>query len=113
LDTKEHRAEDLGPLTAGAWAIPCEWVQKKIPTSVHVFGAHTDIDEDVDGRIVSAAGMKERMEAASVRSSIVFPLNDPHARDDYSRPNDGVWAAYDGICAQDIVAFRAVYLAGK
>jgi hypothetical protein len=88
-------------------------VQKKIPAGVQVFDAHAHIGEDIDGCTMSAAGMKERMEAASVRSSIVFPLNDPHARDDYSRPNDGVWAAYDGICAQDIVAFRAVYLAGK
>ena len=33
------------------------------------------------------------MEAAGVKKSIVFPLNDPNARDDYSGPNDVVWSA--------------------
>ena len=40
-------------------------------------------------------GMRERMEAAGVKKSIVFPLNDPNARDDYSGPNDVVWNAYE------------------
>jgi hypothetical protein len=71
-------AQSRGPwaLTTGAIGLPWEWVQKKIPTGVHVFGAHADVD-------------------------------------DYSRPNDRVWAAYEGMCAQNLVAIRTVYLAGE
>jgi len=74
---------------------PWEWVQQKIPAGTQVFDAYSHIGEDVDGRTMTAAGMKERMEAAGVYRSIVFPLNDPNARDDYSGPNDVVWAAYE------------------
>lgn len=72
-----------------------EWVQNKIPEGVEVFDAHAHIGADVDGRTMTAEGMRERMEAAGVRRSIVFPLNDPNARDDYSGPNDVVWNAHE------------------
>ncbi|HZC18174.1 MAG TPA: amidohydrolase family protein [Rubrobacteraceae bacterium] len=94
LDTKE-RGQDLGALTAGAMAGPWEWVQKKIPAGTRVFDVHAHIGTDIDGRTMTAAGMKARLEAADVSQSIVFPLNDPNARDDYSGPNDVVWAAYE------------------
>jgi uncharacterized protein len=94
LDTKE-REQDLGALTNGAMAGPWEWVQRKIPAGTKVFDAHAHIGTDVDGRVVTAAGMKARMEAANVSRGIVFPLNDPNAREDYSEPNDVVWAAYE------------------
>ena len=94
MDTKE-RGQDLGSLTAGAMAGPWEWVQKKIPTGTQVFDGHAHIGEDVDGRTMTAAGMKARLEVSGVSRSIVFPLNDPNARDDYSGPNDIVWAAYE------------------
>src|SRR5215212_11877445 len=76
---------------AEVWA----WVREKIPPGVEVFDAHAHIGTDVDGRTMTADGMRERMLAAGVGRSIVFPLNDPNARDDYSGPNDVVWAAYE------------------
>ncbi len=72
-----------------------EWVRSKIPPGVEIFDAHAHIGADVDGRTMTADGMRERMLAAGVKKSIVFPLNDPNARDDYSGPNDVVWAAYE------------------
>jgi predicted TIM-barrel fold metal-dependent hydrolase len=74
---------------------PWEWVQGKIPVGTQVFDAHTHIGMDVDGRAMTAAGLKARMEAANIHKSITFPLNDPNARDDFSGPNDVVWAAYE------------------
>src|SRR5215204_148083 len=76
---------------AEVWA----WVQSKIPSGAEVFDAHAHIGTDVDGRKMTADGMRERMLAAGVGRSIVFPLNDPNAYDDYSGPNDVVWAAYE------------------
>jgi uncharacterized protein len=90
-----ERGQDLGALTAGAMAGPWEWVQKKIPSGTRVFDAHAHIGVDLDGRSMSAEGMKARLEAANVSRSIVFPLNDPNAHDDYSGPNDIVWTAYE------------------
>lgn len=74
---------------AGPW----EWVRKQIPAGVRVFDAHTHIGVDIDGRAMTATGMKARLEAANVDKSIVFPLNDPNADDDYSGPNDVIWSA--------------------
>src|ERR687893_573007 len=74
---------------------PWEWVQGKIPVGTQVFDAHTHIGMDVDGRAMTAAGLQARMEAANIHKSITFPLNDPNARDDFSGPNDVVWAAYE------------------
>ncbi len=82
-------------LTGGAMASVWEWVQGRIPAGVEVFDAHAHIGADVDGRTMTADGMRDRMEAAGVKKSIVFPLNDPNARDDYSGPNDVVWNAYE------------------
>jgi predicted TIM-barrel fold metal-dependent hydrolase len=93
LDTKKN--EDLGALTSGAMAGPWEWVRGRIPTGTQVFDAHAHIGVDVDGRTMTAAGMKERMDAAVVSRTIVFPLNDPNAHDDYSGPNDVIWDAYE------------------
>lgn len=72
-----------------------EWVREKIPAGVEVFDAHAHIGADLDGREMTAGGMRARMEAAGVTRSIVFPLNDPNARDDFSGPNDVVWSAYE------------------
>jgi uncharacterized protein len=94
LDTK-RRDQDIGALTSGAMAEPWEWVQSKIPLRTRVFDAHTHVGMDVDGRAMTAAGLKARMEAANVHKSIIFSLNDPNARDDFSGPNDVVWAAYE------------------
>ena len=76
-------------------AEPWEWVQGKIPVGTQVFDAHTHVGMDVDGRAMTAAGLKARMEAVNVHRSIIFPLNDPNARDDFSGPNNVVWAAYE------------------
>ncbi|MCA1738044.1 MAG: amidohydrolase family protein [Actinobacteria bacterium] len=94
MDTK-RREQDIGALTSGAMAGPWEWVKGKIPAGTQVFDAHAHIGVDIDGRTMTAAGMKARMEAANVHRSIVFPLNDPDAHDDYSGPNDVIWSAYE------------------
>jgi uncharacterized protein len=94
LDTK-RREQDIGTLTAGAMATTWEWVRKKIPAGTQVFDAHAHVGVDVDGRAMTATGMKTRMDAANVHRSIIFPLNDPNARDDYSGPNDVIWDAYE------------------
>lgn len=95
LATESEREHDIGPLTSGAMADVWEWVRRKIPAGVEVFDAHAHIGTDVDGRMMTADGMRTRMEAAGVTRSIVFPLNDPNARDDFSGPNDVVWSAYE------------------
>ncbi len=82
-------------LTGGAMAGIWDWVRSRIPAGVEVFDAHAHIGADVDGRTMTADGMRDRMEAAGVKRAIVFPLNDPNARDDYSGPNDVVWNAYE------------------
>jgi predicted TIM-barrel fold metal-dependent hydrolase len=94
LDTK-RREQDIGALTTGAMAATWEWVRKKIPAGTQVFDAHAHIGVDIDGRAMTGVGMKARMEAANIYRSIIFPLNDPNARDDYSGPNDVIWDAYE------------------
>lgn len=89
------RRENLDSLTNGAMAEVWEWVQQKIPAGVEVFDAHAHIGVDVDGRTMTAEGMRDRMLQAGVSRSIVFPLNDPNAHDDFSGPNDALWAAYE------------------
>jgi len=95
LSTEAEREQDLSVLTSGAMADIWAWVREKIPPSVEVFDAHAHIGADVDTRTMTADGMYERMAAAGVIRSIVFPLNDPNAHDDYSGPNDVVWNAYE------------------
>jgi len=95
LATDTERKHSIEALTSGAMAEIWKWVQSKIPAGVEVFDAHAHIGADVDGRTMTAEGMRERMLAAGVGKSIVFPLNDPNARDDYSGPNDVVWVAYE------------------
>lgn len=93
--TETEHKHDIEPLTSGAMAPIWEWVRRKIPNGVRVFDAHAHIGEDLDGRTMTAEGMRVRMEAAGVVRSIVFPLNDPNARDDFSGPNDVVWNAHE------------------
>lgn len=95
LATETERKTGVEALTGGAMTAVWEWVKSRIPPGVEVFDAHAHIGVDVDGRAMTADGMRERMEAAGVKRSIVFPLNDPNARDDYSGPNDVVWNAYE------------------
>jgi predicted TIM-barrel fold metal-dependent hydrolase len=92
--TGTERAHGIESLTAGAMAEVWERVRERLPEE-GVFDAHAHIGTDVDGRSMSAEGMRERMQAAGVRRSVVFPLNDPNAREDFSGPNDVVWAAYE------------------
>jgi predicted TIM-barrel fold metal-dependent hydrolase len=87
--------DDLGALTDGAMAGPWGWVRERIPPGTEVFDAHVHIGADLDGRAMTSDGVARRMEAAGVVRSIVFALNDPNARDDYSGPNDVVWRAYE------------------
>lgn len=93
MDTE--RRENLEHLTSGAMAAVWEWVQRKIPSGTEVFDAHAHIGVDVDGRTMTADGMRDRMLQAGVYRSIVFPLNDPNAREDFSGPNDVLWNAYE------------------
>jgi uncharacterized protein len=99
-------ARDIEALTGGAMASVWSWVKEKIPAGVEVFDAHAHIGADVDGRAMTADGMRSLMEAADVRKSIVFPLNDPNARDDYSGPNDVVWNAYEEYPLSFVPFFR-------
>jgi predicted TIM-barrel fold metal-dependent hydrolase len=99
-------AHDIEALTSGAMASIWSWVQAKIPAGVEVFDAHAHIGADVDGRTMTADGMRDRMDAAGVERSIVFPLNDPNARDDYSGPNDVVWSAYEEHPSAFVPFFR-------
>ena len=103
MDSK-RQDQDIVTLTSGAMAEPWEWVQGKIPVGTQVFDAHTHVGMDVDGRAMTAAGLKGRMVAANVYRSIIFPLNDPNARDDFSGPNDVVWTAYEE-CPDAFVPF--------
>jgi predicted TIM-barrel fold metal-dependent hydrolase len=95
LATETERKHSIEALTSGAMAETWAWVQRKLPPGTEVFDAHAHIGADLDGRTMTADGMRERMLAAGVKKSIVFPLNDPNARDDYSGPNDVVWTAYE------------------
>jgi predicted TIM-barrel fold metal-dependent hydrolase len=95
LATEAEREHDVAVLTNGAMADVWAWVQSKIPTGVKIFDAHAHIGADVDGRAMTGDGMRDRMQAAGVERSIVFALNDPNARDDFSGPNDGVWEAHE------------------
>ena len=106
MDAKERKSGDLEALTAGAMAASWEWVREKIPAGTQIFDAHTHIGEDMDGRAMTAAGMKARMDAAGVSRSVIFPLNDPNARDDYSGPNDVVWAAHEEYPCSFVPFFR-------
>ena len=93
--TETERRHSIDALTSGAMAGIWAWVRERLPSGVDVFDAHAHIGADIDGRTMTADGMRERMRAAGVSRSIVFPLNDPNARDDYSGPNDVIWAAYE------------------
>src|SRR5215212_3813416 len=87
---------------AGVWA----WVRERLPQGGGVFDAHAHIGVDMDGRVMTAEGMRERMLAAGVARSIVFPLNDPNARDDYSGPNDVIWKAHEDFPGFFVPFFR-------
>jgi uncharacterized protein len=93
--TETERQHDISTLTSGAMAPVWEWVESKIPKDTGVFDAHAHIGEDLDGRAMTAEGMRERMKAAHVNRSIVFALNDPNALEDFSGPNDVVWRAHE------------------
>jgi hypothetical protein len=93
--TETERKHGIETLTSGAMAGVWEWVRDRLPQGGGVFDAHAHIGVDMDGRTMTAEGMRERMLAAGVARSIVFPLNDPNARDDYSGPNDVIWKAHE------------------
>ncbi len=82
------------------------WVMSKLPPETRIFDAHAHVGVDVDGRMMTAEGMHERMLAAGVARSIVFPLNDPNARDDYSGPNDVIWKAQEDFPGIFVPFFR-------
>jgi uncharacterized protein len=93
--TETERKHGIDTLTSGAMAGVWAWVRDRLPQGAAVFDAHAHIGVDLDGRTMTAEGMRERMLAAGVARSVVFPLNDPNARDDYSGPNDVVWRAHE------------------
>jgi uncharacterized protein len=68
---------DIDALTSGAMASIWSWVKTKIPAGTEVFDAHAHIGVDIDGRTMTGDGMRERMEAAGVKKSIVFPPERP------------------------------------
>ncbi|CAN5678354.1 amidohydrolase family protein [soil metagenome] len=93
--TETEKQHDISTLTSGAMAPIWEWVEERIPPDTGIFDAHAHIGEDLDGRTMTADGMRERMKAAHVKKSIVFALNDPNALEDFSGPNDVVWRAHE------------------
>jgi len=106
LTTETERKHSIEALTSGAMAEVWDWVRGRIPPGVDVFDAHAHIGADVDGRTMTAEGMRERMLAAGVARTIVFPLNDPNARDDYSGPNDVIWKAHEDFPGFFVPFFR-------
>lgn len=70
-------------------------VRQGIPEGVFVFDAHAHIGTDLDGLGMSREGMMARQSTFGVEKSIVFPLNDPDAHDDFAVPNDVIWRAYE------------------
>jgi uncharacterized protein len=104
--TETERKHGIETLTSGAMAGVWAWVRDRLPQGAAVFDAHAHIGVDVDGRTVTADEMRDLMEAADVRRTIVFPLNDPNARDDYSGPNDVIWNAYEEYPSSFVPFFR-------
>jgi uncharacterized protein len=104
--TETELKHNIEALTSGAMAEVWAWVLDRLPSGVGVFDAHAHIGVDMDGRTMTAEGMRERMLAAGVTRSIVFPLNDPNARDDYSGPNDVVWKAHEDHAGFFVPFFR-------
>ncbi|MGI8650944.1 MAG: amidohydrolase family protein [Rubrobacter sp.] len=103
--TRTERETDLANLTNGAMAPLWEEIRSHIPDG-GIFDAHSHIGEDLDGRGMSAEGMRERQDAAGVTRSIVFPLNDPNAAEDFSGPNDVLWEAYEEFPEHFVPFFR-------
>lgn len=103
--TDAERTSELANLTTGAMAPVWDQILRHIPEE-GIFDAHSHIGEDLDGRGMSAEGMRERQEAAGVVKSIVFPLNDPNAAEDFSGPNDALWDAYEQFPEHFVPFFR-------
>lgn len=106
MATEAERDYGLDVLTNGAMVGVWEWVRGKIPPGLEVFDAHAHIGADVDGRKMTADGLRARMNAAGVERSIVFALNDPNASDDFSGPNDVVWNAHEEYPSRFVPFFR-------
>ncbi|WP_119070646.1 amidohydrolase family protein [Rubrobacter indicoceani] len=103
--SRTERETDLANLTNGAMAPLWREILRHIPER-GIFDAHSHIGEDLDGRGMSAAGMRKRQDAAGVTRSIVFPLNDPAAAEDFSGPNDILWEAYGEFPEHFVPFFR-------
>lgn len=95
MATEAELEQSVSVLTSGAMSGVWDWVREQVPEGLEIFDAHAHIGVDLDGREMTAEGMRARMRAAGVGRSIVFALNDPNAREDFSGPNDGVWEAYE------------------
>jgi predicted TIM-barrel fold metal-dependent hydrolase len=97
---------NIETLTSGAMSGVWEWTQSQVPDGIEVFDAHSHIGEDLDGRRMTAEGMRERQRAAGISRSIVFPLNDPNASEDFAGPNDVLWEAYEAYPDSFVPFFR-------
>lgn len=106
MATEAEREQNLEVLTNGAMGEVWEWVRSKVPPGLEIFDAHAHIGADVDTRTMTAEGLRDRMDAAGVGRAIVFALNDPNARDDFSGPNDVVWSAYEEHPGRFVPFFR-------
>ncbi|MCL6438058.1 MAG: amidohydrolase family protein [Rubrobacteraceae bacterium] len=95
VEKEEARTTSVEALTSGAMAPVWERVRRSIPPGTGIFDCHSHIGTDVDGHAMSTEGLIAQMRAAGVSRNIVFPLNDPDARDDYSGPNDVIWRAFE------------------
>lgn len=104
--TETEIEQSVEALTSGAMTGVWGWTQENLPKGIQVFDAHSHIGMDLDGRRMTAEGMRERQKAAGISRSIVFPLNDPNASEDFSGPNDVLWEAYEAHPRHLVPFFR-------
>lgn len=104
--TEVELDQSVEALTAGAMSEVWEWTRSQVPPGVEVFDAHAHIGVDLDGRRMTAEGMRERQRAAGISRSIVFPLNDPGGIEDFAGPNDVLWEAYEAYPERFVPFFR-------
>lgn len=104
--TESEIRQSVESLTAGAMSGIWDWTRGRVPDGLEIFDAHSHIGVDLDGRRMTVEGMRERQKAASITRSIVFPLNDPNASEDFSGPNDVLWEAYEAYPERFVPFFR-------
>ncbi|GAB4244978.1 MAG: amidohydrolase family protein [Thermoleophilia bacterium] len=73
---------------------------------VEIWDIHGHIGCDIDGSVMSAAELVQRMDLLGVQKSIVFPMNDPNQGFCFSGPNEAVRQAHLAFPDRLIPFFR-------